>query len=1513
MNKHLLIFCATLFCSSLAISQTETAEKYRAFQGDSLKGYDLKAAFADMTRFDARVHLDQEEKNVFMKIRQQAYVQKKYNLGGPVFDENAWKAADLAEQKAGPHHGPKKFVLAPGSANIPFKKAATAPATQGMAGCDNLDWEDANVSNWSGTMGYSTTTALIYYGIAPLSSAPLSQSKYVGAMAGGGNYFAAMNAGETTCAGVTQVSAGNDPRCGVPMVGVGGFSIRMGGENVNLGNGFGTSCNRGDNVSPWESAGELIQQSIAVTASNCLITYNYNVVLADGGHTAGYQPFFQAGVQDNTGTDINCALYYQECTIGVPPPGYSTAPGKDPIDAAASVFYSNWQSNTVDLTAQIGTTVTLYFFCGGCVPGGHFGYAYVDGHCGPKALATVGATVCAGNNTTVKAPPLPVGTTYSWSGPGIVGSTTGSSVTVNAGGNYTVTWTLPAPNNACPIAVTANVVFYPSPVITPTTTNPLCNGSATGIADGPASGANGPYTYNWVPAPPGGQGTQTATGLACGTSYTLTATSNDGCPVSKVYSITCPSALATAPTQTNINCSGLCTGVAKPVISGGKPGYTYVWSGPGAGFTGTGQGTATASALCAGTYSVTVTDANNCPVTVPPFTITDNPLLTVTSTATTTTGCGVSTGMDSVTTGGGVPGYTYTWVGPGAVGFTGSGQGTPKVTNLAAGTYTCTVKDSKGCTQSTVTTINTANGPVLTALPTNIPALVCNAACIGKAGVSVTGGTAPFVYAWTNTASTVDSAFNLCAGTYVCTVTDKNSCKSTQSFTITQPTVISSAPTSTSATCGGANGSASVNASGGTPGPGYTYSWSPAPAAGQTTGTAINLSSGVYTVVVTDNSGCSKTFTVPVSNSGGPVAAASTIANPNCFASCIGQIANHAAGGAAPLTYSWSPAPGAGQNTATASSLCAGVYTCTVTDKNGCVVHQVDTIQTPAAVIVVSSSQTNLSCNGGACNGVAKVVVSGGNPGYSFAWTGSPSIKDSASGLCTGTYTCTITDTKGCTNPAPAVFTITQPSALSSTPTVSNVTCNGQNNGSISLSTTGGTVGSGYTYVWSPAGPTGSNPTNLGPGKDTCTITDALGCSTQVFATITQPPLLTASGVKSDATCQKANGSVTVTPVGGSGLTDTYAWSPSVGNTATVSNLNPNIYTCTVTDSLGCVATVIDTVINSTLLPVSAIINNVVSDTVCTGTAGGILSVSNPLAGTNYVWTPGPVSTDSIAVNSAATTTYTLTATNVCGVATSSVTIHVLSAPSNPTVSGGGIKCPGSLDTLFANVVPADPSTTYLWSPQPGGTLPYIVVNSAGTWTVSVTNKCSVAPVSGTASVSLHNIWAHFRPNILVGYAPQPVTFSDSSSATAVTWTWNFGDGTTGTGPNPTHTYANAGNYIVTETVTDINGCAAIYTLPEDIKELPSWIDVPNVFTPNGDGSNDDWRVRSQGITSFDCKIYDRWGVFMSELLTVGAGWDGRTSGGLMAVPGTYYYMLTAKGDDGKSYDFKGFMMLIRE
>ncbi len=549
MNKTATLLFPIFLASVLGFGQTEQAENYRLYKGDSLNGFDLNACFTEMNEYHSRVHLNEAEKQNFMRIREYAFIQNKYHLGGQVFDEMAWKAADVQNQKGMPVAGPKKLKLISGNAfssNSPAAKiqSSVIPDNQGMAGCDNLDWEDNNVSNWTGSMGYTIAPSLQYYGLVPLSGPSSGPSKFVSAGAGGGNYFGPSDAAETSCSGVTLISKGTVPFGNFPMVGAGSFSARLGGQNVNLGHGFGTNCDMGDASSPYESAGEIVAQTMAVTVANCMITYNYNVVLADGGHSAGNQPFFQAGVLDNTGTDINCAVYYQECTTGVPPAGYSTSALKDPIDATAPVYYSNWQSNSFDLTPYIGTTVTLYFMVGGCVPGGHFGYAYIDGHCGPKVFPVVGPVACQGNTETITAPPMPPGTTYSWTGPGIVGSNSGSTVLVNTQGTYTVSTVLPAPNNTCPMAVSATVTFNPNPAtfVSLSSTDPSCSACTDGSITATPSGGTSAFTYSWAPTPGAGQGAATASGLGIG-QYTVTVIDANQCSASSTATLSFTTAI----------------------------------------------------------------------------------------------------------------------------------------------------------------------------------------------------------------------------------------------------------------------------------------------------------------------------------------------------------------------------------------------------------------------------------------------------------------------------------------------------------------------------------------------------------------------------------------------------------------------------------------------------------------------------------------------------------------------------------------------------------------------------------------------------------------------------------------------------------------------------------------------------------------------------------------------------------------------------------------------------------
>jgi gliding motility-associated-like protein len=1054
--------------------------------------------------------------------------------------------------------------------------------------------------------------------------------------------------------------------------------------------------------------------------------------------------------------------------------------------------------------------------------------------------------------------------TYSWSNAGGT-SATASSLCPNT---YVCTIT---DANACTLTKSATITQPAAALaIAPTQTNVGCFGSSSASATASVSGGTTTYTYAWTGGTIGsGQGTATAGSLAAGT-YTCTVTDKNACSSSQVYNITQPAAaLGITPSQTNVTCNAACNGTTTASTAGGTAPYTYVW-------TGSASTTATASALCPGNYTCTVTDKNNCS-TSQAFTITQPGVLSIAALATNSTSCASATGSASVTVGGGNPAYTYSWV-PAP----GGGQGSSNATGLGAGSYTLTVNDSKNCSQTYTVSIGTTNGP--SAIPGAITNASCNGSCNGSASVNGSGGTGTLTYSWSPSGGNASSASSLCAGAYVCHITDQNGCSVTQNISITQPAVITAGTSSTNATCNASNGTASVSASGGTGT--YTYSWSSVNpiGSGQATANISGLSSGTYTILVTDGSNCQKTNTVVVNNAGAPSATA-VQTNSLCSSSCNGSITVTASGGNGPYTYSWSPGSSI---TNVASALCAGTYTCYVRDGNNCLVTQTNTITAPAP-FAFSPVQTNPSCSS-VCDGSITVTISGGKPGYTYSWTGSASTTNQASALCAGSYTSTVTDANGCS--ASQAFAMTAPPALTVSATQTNVSCNGLCNATVNASPSGGT--SAYTYSWATLPNTGNSVGSLCSGTYSCTVTDAKGCTATQTYNVTEPPVLSATGSVVASTCQKKNGLASVSPNGGSG-SYTYSWSPSGGSGAVASPLDSGIYVCTIKDSLGCSATVKDTVHNTGTPPV-AVISAGSPLTFC---AGGSVTLSAS-GGAAYSWSNGSTGS-SITVNTAGV--YTVTVSNVCGTSLSTDTVKVNQLP-NPKISGMNQFCSGT-----ASVLTASGGTSYSWNT--GATTDTIHVTTAGIYTVTATNLCGSVTTHDTVLVG--SVTALFNASAYTGTPPLPDNFTDSSAGVISSWQWAFGDGTSSNVQNPSHTFAAAGTYTVSLTVTDAMGCNSTITKIVDVKDVSSWVLIPNVFTPNDDGSNDFFVINSQGLQSFNCKIYDRWGVKMAELIAPKQGWDGYTIGGLQAVAGTYYYILKAAGGDGQTYDLTGFLMLIRQ
>ncbi|MFN5910910.1 MAG: beta strand repeat-containing protein, partial [Bacteroidota bacterium] len=849
-------------------------------------------------------------------------------------------------------------------------------------------------------------------------------------------------------------------------------------------------------------------------------------------------------------------------------------------------------------------------------------------------------------------------------------------------------------------------------------------------------------------------------------------------------------------------CAGAAPGTTVPSTAtaiGGTPPFTFNWqgvSGAAAGFNFTSVSTDATEIVnlsLAGTYTLTITDANNCAtatdqvvlfnyntsiqsfITSPSVTVCATPIPTINLQGyVTQTNQGIWTASvpgtfsNANVTSGVAPGTASTF--------------TPAAGTTGTVTFTLTPTNNLGCpiTPASFSVNLTQFTSTLAAVPTNI---TCNGLTNGSINLTVTPGAPPYstsAYSWSNGA-TIEDITGLGVNTYTVTVTDVNGCTGTTSAAITQPTVLTGAITAqTNVSCfGGNNGSVTVAGSGATPG--YTYSLNGG--AAQVSGTFSGLVAGAYTITITDTRGCTRDIPVTITQPLAPLTLTSTPTNVLCNGASTGAIDITPSGGTPGYTYTWTTVGGSGLTAGSQdqSGLTAGQYTVVVTDANyglsaqaGCTTTSTFTITQPLAPLTLTSTPTNVLCNG-ASTGAIDITPSGGTPGYTYTWTtvggsGLTAGSQDQSGLTAGQYTVVVTDANyglsaqaGCTTTS--TFTITQPLApltLTSTPT--NVLCNGASTGAIDITPSGGTPG--YTYTWTTVGGSGltagaQDQSGLTAGQYTVVVTDAnyglsaqAGCTATTTITITEPTDVTVSSAVTTnytgfgVSCiGLSDGGLSSTPGGGAGGY-TYSWNtvPSTGVVSTIQDptgLPAGTYQVTVTDANGCTEVSTVTITEPTDIVINPLVPSVY--------AGGFnLSGCNPdgsidmtlTGGTGvytYTWNPGNFTTQDI--SNLAAGTYTVVATDQNGCTeTATITLtqpnQLITTISSPTYpSGTNISCfgfnDGSIDLGVSGGTPlAGGGYTYSWTGPNGFTSGVQDPGSliAGVYNVTITdaNGCQV-------------------------------------------------------------------------------------------------------------------------------------------------------------------------------------------
>lgn len=450
---------------------------------------------------------------------------------------------------------------------------------------------------------------------------------------------------------------------------------------------------------------------------------------------------------------------------------------------------------------------------------------------------------------------------------------------------------------------------------------------------------------------------------------------------------------------TPISCYDQCDGAIDITVTGGALPYTYHWS--------NGATSEDVSELCASSYSVTVTDANGCS-TVSSFSITQPAELTATAAVTNVTSCNANDGKMDLTISGGTAPYSYSYVtSSGHVGPIAVMGSSVALTGLAPGYYTIVITDAHGCgTQLS----EELDGGLLLALN------VTNAGCDENGGVictDISGGDHPYTYSWSDGATDVCNA-GLAVGSYCVTVTDLDGCTATGCADVMHVTPVIVSITSTNTCYGECNGTATASATGGNGT--YTYGWSN----GGTSNTISGLCPGLYTVTVTDATGCVGTQNITITSPSNPLS--STTDGYNAICTADGGANINVTGGAAPYTYHW-------HNTSTGTDYYtsningpSGTYDVTVTDANGCTTSNSYTIGQDGDGLIVVVLPGDACTEEGVLSATASIFDGDGT--FTYQWDAStanasyPSgqTTQTATGLTAGnTYSVTMTDEHGCT------------------------------------------------------------------------------------------------------------------------------------------------------------------------------------------------------------------------------------------------------------------------------------------------------------------------------------------------------------------------------------------------------------------------------------------------------------------------------------------------------------------
>jgi gliding motility-associated-like protein len=680
------------------------------------------------------------------------------------------------------------------------------------------------------------------------------------------------------------------------------------------------------------------------------------------------------------------------------------------------------------------------------------------------------------------------------------------------------------------------------------------------------------------------------------------------------------------------------------------------------------------------------------------------------------------------------------------------------------------------------------------------------------------------------------------------------------------------------------------------------------------------VQAGVYRVQVSVGGNCVLEKSMEITQAK-PLQISQSLLNNLCFQGISGSLLVTPSGGVPPYSYAWAGPNGYSSRLPNPQNLGSGTYQVTVTDANGCIlIGAPQTITEPAQLALTQNKVDNVCFQG--TSGRISITASGGTAPYSYAWTGPDNFSAAVANpqnLGSGTYQVTVRDANNCTVLVSPQITITEPSPIALTQSKVDNVCFQGNTGSISITAIGGTAP--YSYAWT--GPnnfsaTVANPQNLGSGTYQVTVRDANNCTALVGPqiTITEPPTLTINAQIQAESCANAkNGRIELTLSGGM-PPYTLAWEHG-GTDALASGLGAGTYRVRVTDQAGC-----SQAGEYTLLPIPPLSLQTTTTLQATQVPLQISALLQAQAtgGTppyTYSWNTGGVNSQ---ISVAQSGVYRVVVQDSKGCKLESqVTVNV------------PVPMSLSLNVKTVPLCEEDGQETTVQLQLTGGLAPYQITWSRGA--TSSDGRTLVTRELGVFEVEVKDALGLIQKRIFTvdprNTGPLEFTYLFASQADfqadlarflvkflpTATWpfeviSWDFGDGNSSAGSAPTHHFATKGTYSVTLTVLDDAGCLLKAT--KQILVQDYFLEIPNVFTPNGDQLNDTFFPKYKFIKNLQLQVMNKWGeLIYSSSGQKNSGWDGLVSG-QKAPEGVYVYTLRYQVPDGRTIASSSTFLLAR-